>query len=76
MSHSHSQPLERGRRHTSGAAAGNAADVVRLSWQGEDRAIDAALRSVPLPEGLMTRLGRLAFTMPEEAPDQVDWLGC
>jgi hypothetical protein len=41
-----------------------------------DRAIDAALRSVPLPDGLMTRLGKLAYAMPDETADQVDCLGC
>jgi hypothetical protein len=41
-----------------------------------DHAVDAALRSVPLPDGLMTRLGKLVYTMPEETADQRDWLGC
>jgi hypothetical protein len=41
-----------------------------------DMAIDAALRSVPLPEGLLTRLDRFIRTMPDEAADQVDWLSC
>jgi len=41
-----------------------------------DRAIDSALRSVPLPDGLLTRLGLLAYSMPDEAADQVDYLGC
>ena len=44
--------------------------------QSTDRAIDSALRSVPLPDGLMTRLGKLVYAMSEEAADQVDWLGC
>jgi hypothetical protein len=41
-----------------------------------DRAIDSALRSVPLPAGLMTRLGKLVYEMPDETTDQVDCLGC
>jgi hypothetical protein len=41
-----------------------------------DCAIDSALRSVPLPDGFLTRLGKLVYTMPDEAADQVDWLGC
>ena len=41
-----------------------------------DRAIDVALCSVPLPEGLLTRLGKLVYAMPDEAADQVDCLGC
>ncbi len=41
-----------------------------------DRAIDSALRSVPLPDGLMTRLGMLVYGMSDEAADSVDYLGC
>jgi hypothetical protein len=41
-----------------------------------DRALDAALRSVPLPDGLITRLGMFVYTMPDETADQVDCLGC
>jgi hypothetical protein len=41
-----------------------------------DRAIDAALRSVPLPDGLMMRLRKLVYAMPDETADQVDCLGC
>lgn len=52
--------------------AGDSASVHHSS----DRAIDAALRSVPLPKGLMTRLGKLAYTVSEESADQMDWLGC
>lgn len=42
----------------------------------EERALDYALRNVPLPDGLLTRLGKLAYTLPDETADQVDWLGC
>ena len=41
-----------------------------------DSAIDEALRSVPLPQGLLTRLGLIAYTAPDDAADKVDWLGC
>jgi hypothetical protein len=41
-----------------------------------DLTIDLALRSVPLPDGLMTRLGKLVYAMSDESSDQVDWLGC
>jgi hypothetical protein len=41
-----------------------------------DRAIDAALRSVPLPEGLLSRLRRLAYTFPDSAADRFDYFGC
>jgi len=39
--------------------------------ESPDRAIDAALRSVPLPEGLMVRMSMLAVTLPDDATDQV-----
>jgi hypothetical protein len=41
-----------------------------------DMVLDTALRSVPLPVGLLTQLDRLVYAMPDEAADQVDWLGC
>ena len=41
-----------------------------------DRAIDAALKCVPLPDGLLSRLGLMVSTMPEELSDPVDYLGC
>jgi hypothetical protein len=42
----------------------------------EERAVDYALRNVQLPDGLLTRLGKLVYTMSDDAADQVDWLGC
>ena len=39
-----------------------------------DGAIDSELRSVPLPDGLMTRLSMLVHTMPDDAADHVDYL--
>ena len=44
--------------------------------EATDRAIDVALRSVPLPSGLLARLGKLVYSLPEEATDQLDFLGC
>lgn len=41
-----------------------------------DGAVDAALRSVPLPDGLLARLQRMVLAMPDESADQVDYLGC
>jgi len=41
-----------------------------------DDAIDTALRCVPLPDGLLTRLDAFVRVMPDESADQVDWLGC
>jgi hypothetical protein len=31
---------------------------------------------VPLPQGLITRLGLIAYSIPDDAADKVDWLGC
>jgi hypothetical protein len=42
----------------------------------EELLIDAALRNVKLPDGFLTRLGKLAYAMPDDTADQVDWLGC
>ena len=39
--------------------------------ESPDRAVDTALRSVPLPEGLMVRMSMLAVTLPDDATDQV-----
>jgi hypothetical protein len=35
-----------------------------------DGAMDTMLRSVPLPAGLMTRLGRLVYTLADECANQ------
>jgi hypothetical protein len=51
-------------------------DRAAKASQTADRDIDVALRTVPLPSGLMTRLGRLVYTMSDEAADRVDYLGC
>jgi hypothetical protein len=42
----------------------------------EERAVDYALRNVQLPDGLLTRLGRLVYTISDEPADRVDWLSC
>jgi hypothetical protein len=44
--------------------------------QSADRAIDAALRSVPLPEGFNRRLTLLLGSMTDEVSGSVDYLGC
>lgn len=41
-----------------------------------DNTMDSALRSVPIPEGLLTRLQRLALTITDESSGRVDYLGC
>jgi hypothetical protein len=42
----------------------------------EERAVDFALRSVKLPDGMLARLRKFIETMPDEIADQVDWLSC
>jgi hypothetical protein len=39
--------------------------------ESPDRAIDSALRNVPLPDGLMVRMSMLAVNLPDDATDQV-----
>ena len=41
-----------------------------------DVAIDHALRDVPLPEGLLTRLGEMVYSVSDAPADRLDWLGC
>jgi hypothetical protein len=41
-----------------------------------DTTIDAALRSLPLPDGLLTRLDQFVHAMTDDAADSVDFLGC
>jgi hypothetical protein len=76
MSNIRSPHFGTGREVTYGNVTGKLVENARLPEQSEDRAIDVVLRSVPLPDGLMTRLGRLVSTMADDAPDHVDWLGC
>ena len=41
-----------------------------------DAAIDAALRSVSLPNGLLVRLNALIAVIPDDVTNHADWLGC
>jgi hypothetical protein len=75
MSYLYSPHFGAGRELSNGNGTG-AADHLPPADHAADSAVDTALRAVPLPDGLMTRLGRLVYTMTEDAPDQVDWLGC
>jgi hypothetical protein len=76
MSHFPPQHLGDGRSSSNYSSPSRPCENSRLPGHHEDSAIDLALCAVPLPDGLMTRLGMLVYTMPEDAPDQVDWLGC
>jgi hypothetical protein len=44
--------------------------------QSADRGIDAALKSVPLPDGFISRLGLMLSALPDELSDHMDYLGC
>lgn len=73
-----------GARITESDAAGNSprrsspAEHHERRFQADalDGALDVALRTVALPDGLIRRLSTLLHTLPEEAVDQIDWLGC
>lgn len=59
--------------------SGEAVPFVRPFSCGDrsvDRAVDAALQSVQLPDGFVDRMTALARTLPDEPADQVDYLGC
>ena len=76
MSHSiFGRRADRQRRPTR-ITADYSAEFIERSQPHSDSAIDAALRSVPLPEGLLTRLGMVAYTVSEDSADKLDWLGC
>jgi len=76
MSPSQSQPFEINHELDPCGAAPLTSDHSSPAGHPPDKALDAALRSVPLPQGLMTRLSLLAHTISEDAADPVDWLGC
>jgi hypothetical protein len=76
MSYSNSRLFGPRRQPAAASENGTATNAFRYSPHAADSAIDEALRSVPLPQGLMTRLGLIAYTIPDDAADKVDWLGC
>jgi len=76
MSQFHSRRLKYRSKFEGPGETNSTSDASRPTGQTPDSALDAALRSVPLPQGLLTRLSLLAYTIPEEAADPVDWLGC
>jgi hypothetical protein len=76
MSYPHSKPISIGDTFPNRADSMGAFDGSLPFIQSADRSIDAALRSVPLPEGMLNRLKRLVYSMSDEAADQVDYLGC
>jgi hypothetical protein len=77
MSYPHSKSMSLGDAFPSAAeplaAHDNSLPYVHAATDG---AMDVALRSVPLPEGLLGRLKQLALTIADEAAGPVDYLGC
>jgi hypothetical protein len=65
-----------GDAHLHGFALPHSRDETRSAIQAVDRAVDAALRSVPIPDGMLSRLGLLVLTIADEQVDSVDYLGC
>jgi hypothetical protein len=76
MSSPYSKPNSLGDAFSIRAESSGASDHLLPFVQSLDTAVDTALRSVPLPDGMLTRLQRLAFTMPDETADRMDYLGC
>jgi hypothetical protein len=76
MSYPHSKPISIGDTFSDPSDSLGALEGSRPFIQSADRTIDAALRNVPLPDGMLNRLRRLVYTMSDEAADQVDYLGC
>lgn len=59
-----------------GAAVPGQGEAIRGCGGLADAAIDQALRDVPLPDGLITRLGAMVYRSSDEPADRLDWLGC
>jgi hypothetical protein len=76
MSYSNSRLHGPSRKPAAASENGTATNAFSHSSHTADSAIDDALRSVPLPQGLLTRLGLIAYMAPDDAADKVDWLGC
>lgn len=76
MPYSNSRLYGLGRKPTAASENAAATNAFWYSPHAADSAIDEALRSVPLPQGLLTRLGMIAYTAPDDTADMVDWLGC
>ncbi len=77
MSYSHSKPMPIGDALNNLADWNSPFDPQLPFVQSADGAIDAALRGVPLPEGMLNRLKRMILAMPEgPAGHPMDYLGC
>jgi len=59
-----------------GVAAARPPGAGRPPSDSIDAALDRALRDVPLPDGLLTRLGEIVYRASDDPADRLDWLGC
>jgi hypothetical protein len=75
MSYFYSKPFAAENRFADLFDRMKSTDDRSASKRSADGAIDHALRNVPLPNGLLKRLGKLVYTLREEAPDRVDYRG-
>jgi hypothetical protein len=76
MSYPHWEPVHSNNHFPHGQVTNGAVRDERLHVHSADMAIDAALCSVPLPDGLLTRLDNFVHAMTDESADPFDWLGC
>jgi len=76
MSYPHSKTFLSSVTFTTSADTIAALDGSLIFIRSGDRTIDTALRNVPLPEGLMRRLGQLASSLSDGVSDSIDYLGC
>jgi hypothetical protein len=76
MSSPHPKPITFGGPFAPQVNSFTAFDGSLAYHQSADRTIDAALKSVPIPDGLLSRLGLMVSTLPDEVSDLVDYLGC
>jgi hypothetical protein len=76
MSYPNWEPVHSNNHFPNGQVTNGAVRYEPLHVNSADMAIDAALRSVPLPDGLLTRLDKFVHAMTDESTDPFDWLGC
>ena len=76
MSYPHTKPISFGNSLRAPVQLPVPLDSSLPFVQSADRAIDAALRGVPLPDGFTRRLSLLVSSMTDEVSESVDYLGC
>ncbi|MFO0791113.1 MAG: hypothetical protein U0805_16760 [Pirellulales bacterium] len=77
MSYSHSKPMPIGDALNIPTDWDSQFDQQLPFVQTVDGAIDSALKGVPLPAGMLSRLQRMVLAMPDgPAGHPLDYLGC